>query len=701
MKKYLGKLFIALIVVSFCVFPATGSANVKAQGGFPPTLEPILSEDGLTLYNGVAPLIVIADPDQSMQGIQSPAEPELVAALAEPQAAAASFSIHYAAAGEKDPWDAECDTFPAAAKTAFNAAAAIWSAKLQSSVPITISACWSDLGSSSILGYSGGAISYRNFSGAPKSNTWYESSLANALHGSDLGPSSYDDYITYNSGFTWYYGTDGHPPAGQYDLVTVAAHEIAHGLNFSGTASYSGGYGYWGSSESPNIYDTFMESPAGTKITSYTSGTTTLGTRLTSNDLWFNGTNARAANTAHDGARLKMYAPSSWSGGSSYSHLDYSTFAGTSNSMMVYAVSSASSQHNPGAVTLGLLKDLGWKLVSSTTTVPTPQSPSGTTSDTTPTFKWTKVSGATKYQFDLYKGTTLKYSKTVTSSACSSSTCSSTPTTTLAYANDYKWKVRAYVSGAWKSYSSYKTFKITNIPSPQSPSGTITDTTPTFKWTRISGATQYQFAVYKSSTLKYSKTVASGSCGSSSTTCSNTPTTALSAGSYTWKVRAYVGGAWRSYSSSKSFSISTPSTKPKAGFWASATGDEFYVTPAQTSVDDFAIYISVSTCGSYKITHTVAVPISSKKFSFTGAFYGSGTFNTTTSASGQDGLSSFYIAGCGTVSGGPWSYTATWKDSSQPSMQPGVRVIPDLLMKLGTPDLVLPNSYHIVEIVTP
>ena len=56
-----------------------------------------------------------------------------------------------------------------------------------------------------------------------------------------LSVSSFDMNITYNNGFSWYYGTDANPPAGQYDLVTVAAHEIGHGLNFSGSAGYSGG----------------------------------------------------------------------------------------------------------------------------------------------------------------------------------------------------------------------------------------------------------------------------------------------------------------------------------------------------------------------------------------------------------------------------------------------------------------------------
>ncbi|MCJ7535682.1 MAG: hypothetical protein MUO57_09125, partial [Anaerolineales bacterium] len=301
---------------------------------------------------------VVVDTDEAMQGIQYPAEPGLLA-----RAAGATFNITYVANGGDDYWEEPCYTFPEAAKGAFNYAAAIWAAKLYSPVPITIKACWANLGSASTLGYSGGGTLSYNFSGAPLTNTVYASSLANALHGSDLDPSNEDMHITYNQNFSWYYGLDGNPGAGKYDLVTVAAHEIGHGLNFSGSAYKDAGVYYWGYGIGvPNIYDTFMRANNGTLLTSYASGSAALGTLLTSNSLWFHGSNAMSANGS---SRVKMYAPATWAPGSSYSHLDYTTFTGTINSMMVYSVSSNASQHNTGPVTDGLLKDLGWTSASS------------------------------------------------------------------------------------------------------------------------------------------------------------------------------------------------------------------------------------------------------------------------------------------------------------------------------------------------
>jgi len=134
----------------------------------------------------------------------------------------------------------------------------------------------------------------------------------------------------------------------------------------------------------------------------------------------------------------------------------------------------------------------------------------------------------------------------------------------------------------------------------------------------------------------------------------------------------------RSYSMSVT-SLSGPPTPtptsqsgPTPGFWSSTTGDEFYVSPDRANVLKFAIYLSnVGQCGTLKITHIAPAPRSGNSFSFTGSFYASGTFDSSTSSHGTDGLSSFPInLSCfsGTITGGPWAWTATWKNSNQPTV---------------------------------
>ena len=572
MKKGKGKFIALLLLTGLLILTGAGvdsAVYAQEESFFLPELEPALSEDGLTLYNGIPPLLVVVDPNPGMQGIQAPG-PSAADLLAAPEATASTFSINYIAAGDKDLWGRTCIAFPASAMTAFNAAAAIWANTLKSTVPVTINACWSDLSSPTTLGYSGGQPLHRDM-GFPKENTWYTSSLANSIAGHDIDSGSVDMNITCNSGVTWYYGADGNPPVGQFDLVTVAARQIGHGLNFSGAASYFSGE--------------------------------------------------------------------------------------ESNGILVYAIAPGSSNHSPEPVTAGLLEEQGWQITANAA-IPTPQLPSGDITDTTPTYKWTKLNRATQYRLQLMQGSTVIYAKIVAPTACAAS-CKYTPSKTLDY-KTYQWQVQAMVDGGWDAYSALKTFTVHAPPTPQDPSGAITDTTPTFKWSKVAGATQYRFKLTEGATTVYIKTVASSACGTS--TCTSTPEAVLGFSSYKWKVKAMAGGAWGPYSSGKTFTISDPSL-PKAGFWQ-GNGMEFYVTTDQAKVDKFAIIVDFP-CGRYKVLWNGTHVISNRQFSFTGPFYASGTFDTATTAHGTTGLKSYPI--CGTyLDGGPWNWTATWKNTNQP-----------------------------------
>jgi hypothetical protein len=119
-------------------------------------------------------------------------------------------------------------------------------------------------------------------------------------------------------------------------------------------------------------------------------------------------------------------------------------------------------------------------------------------------------------------------------------------------------------------------------PTPLSPTGTITDKTPTFSWSKITGATKYEFSVYKgtSSTALYTKTITSPNCDS--TKCSNTPVTVLALASYKWKIRAYVSGSWKTPSALKSFIVSPPGFNSQFNGdmtgWAKKSGEAWTVT---------------------------------------------------------------------------------------------------------------------------
>lgn len=240
------------------------------------------------------------------------------------------------------------------AQTAFEYAISIWEATLTSNVTIVVNAEFSALGEG-ILGGAGPWDFRRNFAGAPQGNTWYPIALANALANTDLNGAEPEIDSAFSNTFDWYYGTDGNPPNNKIDFVSVVLHELGHGLGFVGLANYAGGNGSLQPSGSPAIYSRFTQNGSGTPLLSFPDGSAALGSQLTSNNIYFSGPNANAAN----GGRVPLYAPASWQQGSSYSHLAES-FNGSPNALMTYSIGFGEAEHAPGPVMIGMFKDMGW-----------------------------------------------------------------------------------------------------------------------------------------------------------------------------------------------------------------------------------------------------------------------------------------------------------------------------------------------------
>ncbi|NJD88226.1 MAG: hypothetical protein FIB05_09445 [Betaproteobacteria bacterium] len=300
---------------------------------------------------------LMADPGVSLLRVPPPPETRLLVEQGL-VAVQATLTVNYLSSGTM--FQKSCTPWSAQAQAAFSYAASLWAAKVQSSIPITINACWAVL-DPGVLGAAGPASSYRDFAGAPVAGTWYPIALANALAGTDLnGSGSPEINAQFGSTFNWYLGTDGNTPISQYDFVSVVMHELGHGLGFLGSMNVSGGVGSWGGGSGfPYIYDRFTENGSNQAlITAFANSSAALATQLTSNNIFFDGTNSRAAN---GNAAVPLYAPAAWSGGSSYSHLAES-FNGTPNALMTFSLANGESIHDPGPVALGILKDSGWAL---------------------------------------------------------------------------------------------------------------------------------------------------------------------------------------------------------------------------------------------------------------------------------------------------------------------------------------------------
>ena len=351
-RRIIGTLLVALVTLS------TARLSVRATSSAPTQPPPQSMRGGppvvLRAGQGEHPFRVVPPSDLSQLRIQN-----------------ATITINYIAPGTQNALGDTCLAWPTGSQAAFNYAASIWGSLLNSSVPIKINACWASL-EPDVLGHSAPESHHRNFSGAPVANTWYSAALANALSGTDQNDADgLDDdgfngdvdaemEIAYNDqGIPWYFGTDGNPSMGQYDFVSVVLHEVCHGLGFAGSMWVYGGQGSWGMEGQPTIYDRFMENGSAQSLLNtslFPNPSSALAAQLQSNNLYFDGANARAAN---GGARPKMYAPSTWQPGSSYAHLD-EIFNGTANALMTYSLDDGEAVHDPGQVTMGILKDVGW-----------------------------------------------------------------------------------------------------------------------------------------------------------------------------------------------------------------------------------------------------------------------------------------------------------------------------------------------------
>jgi hypothetical protein len=136
---------------------------------------------------------------------------------------------------------------------AFQHAADIWGARLDSNVPIRIRAQFVPLGAG-VLGSAGPISVARNFPNAALANTWYHIALANKMAQTDLNPANDDITASFSTNFNFYLGLDNNHGA-QPDLVAVLLHEFAHGLGFSQLANLANGALFNGG---PDAYNTHL-----------------------------------------------------------------------------------------------------------------------------------------------------------------------------------------------------------------------------------------------------------------------------------------------------------------------------------------------------------------------------------------------------------------------------------------------------------
>jgi hypothetical protein len=259
---------------------------------------------------------------------------------------------------------------------AFQRAADIWGALLDSAVKIRVNATFDPQAcsaTSAVLGSAGPTTAVRDFAGAPVPATWYPIALANALHGSDLDAGA-DINAQFNSAFgttcpfpnSWYYGLDGN--AGNHiDFLTVALHELSHGLGFLTFVDLASGAKMLGHDDAfmLNLENHGADPPDYPSMTDAQR----LSASLNTGNLHWVGPRVRAASgfltAGKVGDHVQMFAPNPRQGGTPVSHWDAALMP---NQLLEPFYT---SPLDPG-LELWLLQDIGWTMPLSVLLTPSP-----------------------------------------------------------------------------------------------------------------------------------------------------------------------------------------------------------------------------------------------------------------------------------------------------------------------------------------
>jgi hypothetical protein len=198
------------------------------------------------------------------------------------------------------------------------------------------------------------------------------------------------------------------------------------------------------------------------------------------------------------------------------------------------------------------------------------RSPRGTITTATPTFVWNRVSGATHYQLWVADSTSGNQGKIATwynaeeAGCATGETCSVNATIALAD-GAASWRIQTRNDAGEGPWSAAMRFTVETGNPPNaarliSPSGSIGDSTPTYRWAAVGNATWYQLWVDDVTSGGNGKivtwyTAEAVGCPSGGGNCKITPDTALVNGEATWWIQTWNDNGEGPWSAPKTFVV--------------------------------------------------------------------------------------------------------------------------------------------------
>ena len=193
---------------------------------------------------------------------------------------------------------------------------------------------------------------------------WGGATLFRLVNGSKwFSDTTEEIFMTVDFGWTWYEGS-GTNPGDQFDLLSILLHEITHGLGLVSLTDSAGVSLFFPVGNCGGSVSTFTT--WNSKVV--TSGNSVLWSgntpslqvnvsELTSDDLFFNGTNATSLYN-QGGTKPGVYAPASFVQGSSISHWDTGSIVGSA--VMEHAIAPGVERRSYSPVDIGALIDIGY-----------------------------------------------------------------------------------------------------------------------------------------------------------------------------------------------------------------------------------------------------------------------------------------------------------------------------------------------------